>query len=87
MDLQVRNDLREFIVTSFLFGDATRLPDDDASLIEDGIVDSTGVLELIEYLAEHFGVDVADTEAVPGNLGSITNLTRVLTEKLAVTAQ
>jgi len=86
MEEQVRNDLREFIVTSYLFGDRTRLPGDDVSLIEDGIVDSTGILELIEFLAEHFGIDVADTETVPENLGSIANLTRYVVGKTAAVA-
>src|SRR5262245_20078804 len=43
MQTQIAKDLREFIVSSFLFGDTTRLPDDEASLIDEGIVDSTGI--------------------------------------------
>jgi acyl carrier protein len=81
MEQQVKSELREFIVASYLFGDGSRVPDDDVSLIEERIVDSTGILELIEYLESHFGIQVAESETVPENLGSISNLTRFVLGK------
>jgi acyl carrier protein len=83
MDQTVKNELREFIVGSYLFGDTSREPDDDTSLIDSGIVDSTGILELIEFLEAHYGIEVKETETVPGNLGSISNLARFVAGKLA----
>src|SRR5262250_2180153 len=74
MEQQVKSELREFIVASYLFGADSRVPDDDVSLIAERIVDSTGILELIEYLESHFGIQVAESETVPENLGSISNL-------------
>jgi acyl carrier protein len=62
------------------------MPADDDSLLETGVLDSTGVLELIEFLEEDFGVQVTDAETVPENLGSIAGLTRYLTEKSSATA-
>ncbi|WP_299925690.1 acyl carrier protein [uncultured Nocardioides sp.] len=78
---QIRNDLREFIGDNYLFGDHDRLPEDEASLLEEGIVDSTGVLELIEFLEDHFGIVVGESETVFDNLGSIGGLTRFVAGK------
>lgn len=74
--------LREFIRTNYLYGDDTRMPGDDDSLLEKGVLDSTGVLELIEFLEERFSIEVCDTETVPHNLGSISGLTRFLMGKM-----
>ena len=78
---QIRNELREFIGDNYLFGDHDRLPDDEASLLEEGIVDSTGVLELIEFLEDHFGIVVGESETVFDNLGSVAGLTRFVAGK------
>ena len=78
---QIRNELREFIGDNYLFGDHDRLPDDEASLLEEGIVDSTGVLELIEFLEDHFGIVVGESETVFENLGSVGGLTRFVASK------
>ncbi len=66
-----REQLRKFLATNFLLSDAEFPYGDDASLIEEGVVDSTGVLELITFLEESFGVTVADSEAVPRNLDTV----------------
>ena len=86
MESQVANDLRAFIASAYLFGDQSRMPSDAVSLLESGILDSTGVLELIEYLEEKYRISVADTETVPENLGSIANVTRYIIAKSAETA-
>lgn len=78
---QIRNDVREFIGDNYLFGDHDRLPGDEASLLEEGIVDSTGVLELIEFLEDHFGIVVGESETVFDNLGSVGGLTRFVAGK------
>lgn len=81
MELDVREDLRGFITTNFLFGDESRTPADDEDLLLAGVVDSTGILELIEFLEEQFGIEVSEDETVPENLGSVANLTRYVTGK------
>jgi acyl carrier protein len=83
MESQVTIDLRAFIASAYLFGDVTRMPSDTESLLESGILDSTGVLELIEFLEEKYGISVADTETGPENLGSIANVTRYVVSKFA----
>jgi len=87
VDVQVRSELTDFIVTNYLFGDAIRSPRDEDSLVEGGIIDSTGILELIEFLESNFGIEVAETETVPENLDSISSLTRFVVNKRAVHEQ
>jgi acyl carrier protein len=81
MDTRIRAELTDFIVSNYLFGDTTRTPGGDDSLVESGVVDSTGILELIEFLESHFLIEVSETETVPQNLGSISNLTKFVTGK------
>jgi acyl carrier protein len=54
---------------------------DSDSLLDKGIIDSTGVLELVGFLEEHFGVEVKDEDLVPENLDSINNLVNYLERK------
>jgi acyl carrier protein len=84
VDTQIRAELTEFIVTNYLFGDVTRAPRDDDALVEEGIIDSTGILELVEFLESHFGIEVSEAETVPQNLGSISGLTEFVMSKQAV---
>lgn len=84
VDSAIQSELTEFIVTTYLFGDVKRTPLDDEDLIEAGIIDSTSVLELIEFLESRFGIEVTDAETVPGNLGSISALTRFVESKRGV---
>ncbi|HZJ32064.1 MAG TPA: acyl carrier protein [Vicinamibacterales bacterium] len=76
-------DLRHFIVDNFLFGDQSgrfAFSDTD-SLQELGIVDSTGVLELVCHLQERYGIAVADEELVPDNLDSVDQIARFIERK------
>ena len=84
METQIRAELSEFIVMNYLFGDSTRAPRDDDSLVEEGTIDSTGILELVEFLESRFGIEVSEAEMVPQNLGSISILTRFVMSKQSV---
>jgi acyl carrier protein len=77
----LRQQLRNFIVEHFLFGDGANL-EDKASLLDGGVVDSTGVLELVTHLETTYGFKVADDELVPDNLDSIESLTQFVERKL-----
>lgn len=81
METHIRAELAKFIATNYLFGDTASAPRDDDSLVEQGIIDSTGILELIEFLRSHFEVEVSESETVPENLGSISNLTEFIMSK------
>ncbi len=71
---QIRQVVVGFVLDNLLFGDESRLPDADQSLMAAGVVDSTGILELIEFIETEFGIEVADTEAVPENLDGLDRI-------------
>jgi len=76
-------ELRTFIIDNFLFGDASgrfTFSDDD-SFQERGIVDSTGILELVCHLQEHYGIAIEDEELVPDNLDSVSKVARFVERK------
>lgn len=75
------NEIRGFVVTNFLFGEAGSLQD-DTSFLDSGIVDSTGMLELIMFLENTWDVKVEPQEMVPENLDSINRVVQFLTRKL-----
>ncbi len=79
MDVQAR--IRSFVEQNFYVADGDRLSD-DASLIRTGIVDSTGVLEIIGFLETEFGVTVEDRDAVPANLDSIARIAAFVARKI-----
>ena len=81
----IKNQVREFVVDNFLFGDANGLSN-DTSFLEDGIIDSTGVLELVTYLEEAFAITVEDSELVPENLDSLNNVESYVKQKMALAA-
>ena len=84
MQTSITEQIREFVVLNYLFGDEGRLPEDDESLIESGVVDSTGILELIEFLEETFDISVGESETVPQNLGSVSAIVGYVARKLEV---
>ena len=82
------NDLskvRDFVVKSFLFGDGALLRD-DTSFLEEGIIDSTGILELVMFLEETYGIEIKDSELVPDNLDSLQNIARFVRNKTVARA-
>ena len=78
--LEIGSEIRDFVVKNFLFGKGDDLRDDE-SLLENGVIDSTGVLELVSYLQEHFELRIEDEEIVPANLDSIRNLVEFVGRK------
>jgi acyl carrier protein len=72
--------IREFIVENFLFGDGSRLQD-NTSFLQDGIIDSTGILELTAFLEKTFGIKVEDHELVPQNMDSLAQVAAFVDRK------
>lgn len=77
----IKNKVREFIVENFLFGSEDGLQY-DTSFLDEGIIDSTGILELVNFLEEEFGISVEDEELIPENLDSIKNVVKYLEGKM-----
>ena len=80
--LDKKQRIRQFIVETFLFGDTDAELSDDESLLDSGIVDSTGVLELVAFLEEEFDIEVKDEELIPDNLDSLDQLAAFVERKL-----
>jgi acyl carrier protein len=78
------NQIRDFVVTNFLYGDAGALQN-DTSFLESGTVDSTGMLELIMFLESHYGLKIEPEEMVPENLDSINRVVQFVTRKQVAT--
>ncbi len=74
------SEIRDFVVKNFLFGDGASLKD-DTSFLEEGIIDSTGILELIMFLEETYGIEIKDSELVPDNMDSLQNIARFVQRK------
>lgn len=75
--------LRAYILENYLFTDDDSALDDDASFLEQGIIDSTGIMEVIFFLEEAFGVTVDDEDMVPENLDSVNRLDAFVARKRA----
>lgn len=81
---EVRRRVREFIAANFYVTDPALL-EPDAPLVENGVIDSTGVLEVISLLETEFELRVRDDEMLPENLGSIARIAAFVARKRATT--
>lgn len=77
---EIKDKIREFIVENFLFGEGDDLKD-DTSFLEEGIIDSTGILELVDFVEEEFSISVDDEELIPENLDSLNNVSAYVDRK------
>lgn len=78
-----KSTIKSFIIENFLFGNADGLKN-DTSFLEEGIIDSTGVLELVTYLEEKFEIKINDEDLIPENLDSIDNIAKYLETKMQI---
>ena len=77
----VEKALRKFVVDNFLFGEEGDLSNED-SFLEKGIVDSTGIMELVSHLESAFKINVENRELIPDNLDSIARVAAFVKKKL-----
>jgi acyl carrier protein len=80
--MPVKAELRKFVVENFMFGQENQDFSDEASMLENGLIDSTGVLELVAFVEEKYGISVADEELVPANFDSVDNLAAYVRNKM-----
>ena len=78
---EIREQLKRYIAENLLFSDKEYPFEDDASFLKNGVVDSTGVMELVAYVETKFGVTVDPKEVVPDNFDSVKNLTGYIKRK------
>jgi acyl carrier protein len=75
--------IRRFIEDNFLFREDRAALSDTESLLDAGVIDSTGILELVAFLENEFGIRMADAEIVPANLDSIKAIVAYVMGKMA----
>lgn len=78
--MSLMEDIRTFVVDNFLFGDDVGLTD-DSSFVKEGIVDSTGILQLVAFIQEQYQIAVADEDLTPENLDSVRRVTAFIEGK------
>jgi len=72
--MSIKAQVRQFVLSNYLFTDDESKLSDSTSFMESGTMDSTGILELITFLEEKFAITVADEEMIPANLDSVTRV-------------
>jgi acyl carrier protein len=80
MKKNIQKTFRNFIIENFLFEEDDNLKE-DTSFLDNGIIDSTGVLELVMFIEETYGISVEDDEIVPENLDSISKIAEYVQRK------
>lgn len=83
MSETIRDSVKAFVVENFLFGDTSHVLVGTDSLIENGVIDSTGVLELVAFIEDRYGITVADADIVPANLDSLDRISAFIASKVA----
>lgn len=81
---QIKQRVRQYIVDNLYIGSATIAFADGDSFMRKHIIDSTGFLELVSFLEDSFGFQVADEEMTPEHLDSLDNIAAYVTRKVAV---
>ncbi len=76
-------EIRDYISRNFLFSDKGFNYGDDASFLEEGIIDSLGIIELVTFVEKKFSISVADHELLPNNFDSVRKLSSFISSKLA----
>ncbi len=76
----LENQLRRFVIDNFLYGREEQFSNDD-SFLEVGLIDSTGMLELVGFLENNYGIEVEDADLVPQNLDSVSRLAQFVRRK------
>jgi acyl carrier protein len=82
----VREQLRSYLATNVLFSSNGYPYPDDASLLENGVVDSMSVMELVMFTEKTFSIGISDREIIPANFDTVENLADFILRKQAVRA-
>lgn len=81
--MSIEQQVRDYILDNYLFTDDQSALKNDDSFLNKGIIDSTGIMEVILFLEERFGIQVDDEEMVPENLDSVNNIVDYIGRKQA----
>ena len=81
-DFEIKDTVRTFLVENFFLNTRSITIEDDTSLMEKGIIDSTGILEVVEFIQTVFNIPISDDEIIPGNLDSLNNVACFVKKKI-----
>jgi acyl carrier protein len=79
--MEIKAKMRAFIFETALLGSSEESLKNDDSFLEKGIIDSTGILELVAFVEEEFGIEVKDEELIPDNFDSVDKITEYIAKK------
>lgn len=79
--MAIEQQVRSYILENFLFTTTSDTFANSDSLLDQGLIDSTGILELVYFVEETFGLKVADSDMVPENFDSVSNIARFIQQK------
>lgn len=79
--MSLQSEIKAFILQNFLFTDDAKVLGDSESLLQKGVVDSTGILELVMHLEQSYGIKVLDEEMLPANLDSVAAIAAFVSRK------
>lgn len=79
--VKIKEEIKGFIVETFLLGDTTTEFVDGDSFMDNGIIDSTGILELISFVEDNYKISIDEAEMVPDNLDSLNHLSGFILQK------
>ena len=79
---EIKNNVKQFIIDNFLFSSIDNSFHDDDSFMENGIIDSTGILELVEYIEHQYNIKIKDEELLPENLDTLNNVSNFIIRKM-----
>jgi acyl carrier protein len=81
--MSVEQQVRDYILENYLFTDDQSALNNADSFLDKGILDSTGILEVIYFIEEDFGIKVEDEEMIPENLDSVDRIVAFVDRKQA----
>lgn len=84
--MNTKEIVRQFVVTNFYVPEGVAITDDQ-SLLDSGVIDSTGVLELIAFIEDQFSIHIDDQEMTPANLDSIGRIADFVSRKQVALTQ
>ena len=76
--MDIEAEIRDFVARNLLYSESGFPHGNDASFLDEGVIDSVGVLELVNFVGEHFGIEVSPTDITPENFDSVNRLARFI---------
>ena len=77
----IEQDLRQFVIDTFLFGNSGAALSIDDSFLEKGLIDSVGILTLVTHVEDTYAVQVADADLIPENWDSVRRIAQYIAAK------